>query len=109
MKKMIQDQLGKMKDKSPEWKEFEDTQQYDWIRFTVPKSLPTFAAPHDRDICAVMYETFVNERKPIASAEKFTSWKNCLISQYRETIPEMAQKLVDCHSGVPTKLDPETK
>ena len=104
-KKKIQDKISKLKRASPEWNEFEDSEQYDWMRFAVYNGLPLHAKAR-RDKCSAMYEMFVIERRPLASVERFTSWKNCLSVQFKDTMPEMAQKLIDCHSAEAEKTEP---
>lgn len=95
-KKMILEKIKTMKKDTPQWEEFEYSPQYEWVRFTVPNSLPEFSKPHD-DSCAVMYEDYVTHSKGALNATKLTSWNNCLITEYKEDIPEMAQKILKCH------------
>jgi hypothetical protein len=96
-KKQIQDKVSKLKKASPEWIEFEDSEQYDWLRFAVYNGLPAYAKAR-RDKCSALYEIFIAERRPLAADEKFTSWKNCLDVQFKDVMPEMAQKLINCHA-----------
>jgi hypothetical protein len=105
-KKKIQDKVSKLKKASPEWIEFEDSEQYDWLRFAVYNGLPSYAKAR-RDKCSALYEIFVAEKRPLAADEKFTSWKNCLEVQFKDVMPEMAQKLINCHTNATKKPDSE--
>lgn len=82
--------------------EFQKTEEYEWARFANPTLLGKLGAPKDRDYCSETYQDFIKEKNEKKSQDTLEFWRACLISNYRDEVPDMAKKLLSCHGAKAT-------
>ncbi len=89
---------------------FENTPMYEWARFASPESIGKLLNPIDKDKCVKHYQMFIATKEQKASEEKLELWRACIISDYRDSIPQMAKNLLECHGAKSTNdEEAETK
>lgn len=100
-KEKIVKEFKDLKEGSPEWTAFTESDMFDWLSVTDPKALPKFSKVYDALGCSNFYAAILVSKDKKSTVKNIESWKSCLNSAYHNEPPAIAVDIQTCFSTAP--------